>query len=74
MNLYDNQSAALTASDNRELKFIPYECPFSFEKRACGTWCALFEKAEHVRSLDGVTFKRINLRCGDGNKTFQVSE
>ena len=73
-NLYTDQVSALAASDVRDLQLIPYECPFSFEKKACGTWCALFEISEHTGSLDGVVFKRVGLRCGDGNKSFLVAE
>jgi len=74
MQLYDNQTDAKNASDARTLSLIPYECPFSFEKKACGTWCSLFEIAEHTRGLDGAVMKRINLRCGDGNRIFMVTE
>jgi hypothetical protein len=74
MQLYTNQVDALNASDARTLTLVPYECPYSFEKKACGTWCALFEIAEHTRSADGTVLKRASLRCGDGNKVFMVSE
>lgn len=73
-SLYDNQIDALAASDARDLQLVPYECPFAFEKKACGTWCALFELAGHTRGSDGTVFKRAGLRCGDGNKFFLVQE
>jgi len=74
MPLYNTNADALVASDSRTQQFINYQCPYYFEKRACGSWCALFEIAEHTRGSDGSVLKGINLRCGDGNKIFRIIE
>ena len=74
MQVYNNDANAIIASDARPLTLIPYLCPFYYQKRCCGTWCSLFEIAQAIRNQDGIVTKRINLRCGDGNKIFMVQE
>jgi len=70
--IYSDNVSALVEVDNRQLQMIGYECPFYSSRKACGNWCSLFEIAEHTRGADGAVIKRVNLRCGDGNRIFMT--
>ena len=71
---YTSNANALADVNGRQHNYIPYVCPFYFEEKSCGSWCALFEIAEHTRGLDGAKMRRVCLRCGDGQKVFAVIE
>ena len=73
LKILNNESNALSESNNREIVFINYECPFAHQRRACGSWCALFTINSSTRSKDNVEHTRIELRCGDG-RSFHKSE
>ena len=74
-NIYTSSANALTASDARTIEYINYECPFSFERKACGSWCALFTKETRgPRGRDNKVTHQIKLECGTGTRSFEVEE
>jgi len=71
---YSTEADALADVNGRSHTYIPYLCPFTHADKPCGSWCTLFEIAEHTRGLDVAKHRRVCLRCGDGQKVFHVIE
>lgn len=71
---YTSEADARADVNARSHNYIPYLCPFASSDKACGSWCPLFEIAEHTRGIDSARMRRVCLRCGDGQKVFHVIE
>ena len=68
--LFTDSTSALAAVDAKSHQYVDFECPYQPSRKACGSWCALYESATHTRDKDGAELTKVIPQCGSGNRPF----